>query len=68
MRQKHNILLVTNDHVDTLKQMADNTVIVSAIDRTKVTINEKGGVDRDTALLARIYYKTGAIKPGGGKR
>ena len=32
--------------------MADNTVIVSAIDRTKVTINEKGGVDRDVALLA----------------
>ena len=52
MRQKHNILLVTNDHVDTLKRMADNTVIVSAIDRTKVTINEKGGVDRDIALLA----------------
>lgn len=52
MRQKHNILLVTNDHVETLKTMADNTVIVSAIDRTKVKINEKEGVDRDTALLA----------------
>ncbi len=52
MRQKHNILLVTNDHVDTLKTMADNTVIVSAIDRTKVKINEKEGVDRETALLA----------------
>ena len=52
MRKKHNILLVTNDHVETLKTMADNTVIVSAIDRTKVKINEKEGVDRDTALLA----------------
>lgn len=31
--------------------MADNT-IVGAIDRTKVTINDKEGVDHDTALLA----------------
>lgn len=52
MRKKHNILLVTNDHVDTLKKMADNTVTVSAIDRSKVKINGKEGVDRDLALLA----------------
>ena len=52
MRQKHNILLVTNDHVDTLKAMADNTVTVSAIDRDKVKINGKAGVDRQLALLA----------------
>ncbi|EED87024.1 predicted protein [Thalassiosira pseudonana CCMP1335] len=52
MRKNHNILLVTNDHVDTLKKMADNTVTVSAIDRTKVRINGKEGVDRDLALLA----------------
>ncbi|KAL7528922.1 hypothetical protein ACHAXR_004962 [Thalassiosira sp. AJA248-18] len=52
MRKKHNILLVTNDHVDTLKKMADNTVTVSAIDRSKVSINGRGGVDRDMALLA----------------
>ena len=52
MRKKHNILLVTNDHVDTLKKMADNTVTVSAIDRTKVRINMREGVDRDLALLA----------------
>ncbi len=51
MRKKHNILLVTNDHVDTLKKMADNTVTVSAIDRTKVKINEREGVDRSLALI-----------------
>ena len=52
MRKNHNILLVTNDHVDTLKKMADNTVTVSAIDRGKVKINGKVGVDRQLALLA----------------
>ena len=52
MRKEHNILLVTNDHVETLKKMADNTVTVSAIDRSTVRINEKEGVDRDMALLA----------------
>jgi len=52
MRKKHNILLVTNDHVATLKKMADNIVTVSAIDRTKVKINGKAGVDRQLALLA----------------
>lgn len=52
MRKTHNILLVTNDHVDVLKKMADNTVTVSAIDRSKVIINGQEGVDRETALLA----------------
>ena len=52
MRKKHNVLLVTNDHVQTLKEMADNTVTVSAMDRSKVQINGKEGVDRDLALLA----------------
>ena len=52
MRKKHNILLVTNDHADTLKAMADNTVTVSAIDRNKVKVNGKEGVDRELALLA----------------
>merc|ERR1712013_890263 len=52
MRKKHNILLVTNDHVETLKKMADNTVTVSDIDRSKVKVNGKEGVDRDMALLA----------------
>ena len=52
MRTKHNILLVTNDHVEALKNMADNTVTVSAIDRNRVNINGRDGVDREMALLA----------------
>ena len=36
IRDKHNVLLVTNDHVNTLKDMADNTITVSAINRSKV--------------------------------
>jgi hypothetical protein len=32
--------------------MADNAVIVSAIDRSKVQINEKEGIDRDLAIMA----------------
>jgi ABC-type lipopolysaccharide export system ATPase subunit len=52
MREEHNIILVTNDHVQTLKKMADNAVIVSAIDRSKVQINEKEGIDRDLAIMA----------------
>lgn len=52
MRQRHNILLVTNDHVQTLTKLSDNTITVSAIDRTKVEINERKGIERDQALIA----------------
>ena len=52
MRKKHNILLVTNDHIDTLNSMANNTITISAIDRSKVKINERLAVDGDLALLA----------------
>lgn len=52
MRQQHNILLVTNDHVQTLTKLSDNTITVSAIDRSKVEINDRKGVDREQALIA----------------
>lgn len=52
LRQGHNILLVTNDHVQTLKEMADNTLTVSAIDRTTVKINDLEQVNREKAILA----------------
>lgn len=52
LRKSHNILLVTNDHVEKLKDMADNTITVSAIDRTKVQINGNNYVDREKAILA----------------
>ena len=52
MREKHNILLVTNDHVDVLKEMADNIITVSAIDRSVVKVNGREGVDREKAIAA----------------
>lgn len=52
LRQQHNILLVTNDHVETLKTMADNTIIVSAIDRSTVQVNGLNRVNREKAILA----------------
>ena len=63
MRTKHNILLVTNDHVNILMEMADNTISVSAIDRNKVKINGREGVDRCMTLMAmsigdEYKYKT----------
>jgi len=52
LREHHNILLVTNDHISTLTKMADNTIAVSAIDRTTVKINDREKVNRDKAMLA----------------
>jgi energy-coupling factor transporter ATP-binding protein EcfA2 len=52
MRRLHNVLLVTNDHVETLKDLADNTIIVSAIDRSKVQINRLNDVDREKCIVA----------------
>ena len=52
LRRNHNILLVTNDHVETLKKMADNTFTVSAIDRSTVQINGTTKVDREKAIMA----------------
>jgi len=66
MSKKHNILLVTNDHVETITDLADNTITVSAIDRTKVTINNDRKVDREKAIMALsvgdeyVYNSTGA--------
>lgn len=52
MRQHHNILLVTNDHVDVLKGMSDNIITVSAIDRSVVKINQREGFNRQKAIHA----------------
>ena len=52
LRRKHNILLVTNDHVDVLKKLADNTITVSAVIRTKVKINDGAAMDRGLVILA----------------
>jgi len=52
LKNKHQILLVTNDHVEALTKMADNTHRVSAIDRTTVRINAREKVNREKAILA----------------
>ena len=52
MRKKHNVLLVTNDHVETLTSVADNTITVSAIDRTKVQINKDRYYGREKVIAA----------------
>jgi ABC-type lipoprotein export system ATPase subunit len=52
MRKNHNILLVTNDHVETLTKMANNTITVSAIDRSHVRINDREKIDREKAIAA----------------
>jgi ABC-type lipoprotein export system ATPase subunit len=41
LRAKHNVLLVTNDHVQAITKMADNTITVSAVDRSMVTVNKR---------------------------
>ncbi|CAB9525641.1 expressed unknown protein [Seminavis robusta] len=52
MAQRHNILLVTNDHVETLTNMANNVITVSAVDRKVVKINDHKTVDREKAIAA----------------
>ena len=52
MRKKHNIVLVTNDHVEILKGMSDNVITVSAIDRSVVKINDHEGFNRTKAIHA----------------
>ena len=56
MRLKHNILLVTNDHVAALTKMADSTITVSAIDRAKVLLN---GVQQDREMMLHAVAKGG---------
>jgi len=51
MRKKHNVLIVTNDHVDALTSMADSTITVSAIDRSRVLLNG-ASFDREVMLHA----------------
>jgi len=50
MRENHNILLVTNDHVTALSKLSDNVITVSAIDRSTVKVNNREAVDREMVL------------------
>jgi ABC-type nitrate/sulfonate/bicarbonate transport system ATPase subunit len=51
LRTSHNVLLVTNDHVSKLTEMADSIITVSAIDRSKVQVGGKQ-YKRETVLHA----------------
>ena len=51
MARKHNLVLVTNDHVDVLTGMADSTITVTAIDRSKVLVDGKAH-ERELVLHA----------------
>ncbi|CAB9529857.1 expressed unknown protein (Partial), partial [Seminavis robusta] len=48
----HNIVLVTNDHVHTLMELADNTITVSAVNRNVVSINQDHTSQREMVLHA----------------
>ena len=52
MRRAHNVLLVTNDHVKTLTDLADNSITVSALDRSTVQVNELNAIDRKLVMHA----------------
>lgn len=52
LRGRHNVILVTNDHVEMLKEMADNIITVSAVDRSVVKLNDREHVDREKVMLA----------------
>jgi len=65
MQRKHNLVLVTNDHVDVLTKMADSTITVSAIDRSKVLIDGKSH-ERELALHA--LAKGEGFEPPTGSR
>jgi hypothetical protein len=52
LQAKHNVLLVTNDHIQVLTEMADNTIKVSALDRSTIQVNGREKVNREKAIQA----------------
>lgn len=63
MRKRHNILLVTNDHVATLTKMSDSTITVSAINRSRVLVN---GVSYERELALHAVAKGGSYTHSAG--
>ena len=51
MSQKHNVVLVTNDHVATVTSQSDNIITLSAVDRTVVSISNEQ-IDREKTIAA----------------
>jgi energy-coupling factor transporter ATP-binding protein EcfA2 len=51
LQSRHRILVVTNDHIDAIRNISDNVVTVSGKDRSQVLINGTA-VTRQTALTS----------------
>mmetsp|Transcript_4085 Transcript_4085/g.8396 ORF Transcript_4085/g.8396 Transcript_4085/m.8396 type:complete len:537 (+) Transcript_4085:101-1711(+) len=74
MSEKHNVVLVTNDHVQTLTSMANNIITVSAVDRSVVQINDlPQPVDRRKAIMAlklgtNYRYEQGGKEKNAGNK
>jgi hypothetical protein len=51
MGERHNVVVVTNDYVSTLSDLADTTIQLSAIDRTKLLVDQSH-TDRAISILA----------------
>ena len=65
MARKHNLVLVTNDHVGVLTEMADSTITVSAIDRSKVLVE---GKSHEQELVLHALAKGEAYEHNIGSR
>lgn len=48
----NNIVLVTNDHIESLTKIADNTIRITSIDRFNVLVNNKLTVNREITIAA----------------
>jgi len=63
LKYEHNILLVTNDHIEALKELADDTITVSALDRSSVKLNNhperisQEEAIRDLSVGSRYVYE-----------
>lgn len=62
--RRHNVLLVTNDHVHVLTDMAENVITVSAVDRSVVRVNDRPAVDREKAMAALSVGDPYVYQPG----
>ena len=65
MREKHHILLVTNDHIPKLSRLADNKITVLSLHRNTVRVNNLAQVDRDKVLYALAVGQTKVIDTNG---
>lgn len=56
LREKHNILLTTCDHIKTLSEIADITLGMSSFDRHLIKVNNRDYVAREKAISALSVF------------